>query len=48
MSKVIRKYSEAIKTLQQYDLRPIELEISDEPNHIGAIEGIHGKYEGFE
>jgi len=48
MSKVIRKYSEAIKTLQEYDLRPIQLEISDEPNRIGAIEGIHGKYEGFE
>ena len=48
MKKVIRKYSEAIKTLQEYDLRPIQLEISDEPNRIGAIEGIHGKYEGFE
>tara|TARA_R110001583_G_scaffold58891_1_gene175272 strand:+ start:4396 stop:4791 length:396 start_codon:yes stop_codon:yes gene_type:complete len=48
MKKVIRKYSEAIKTLQEYDLKPIQLEISDEPNRVGAIEGIHGKYEGFE
>jgi len=48
MKKVIRKYSEAIKTLQEYDLKPIQLEISDEANRVGAIEGIHGKYEGFE
>ena len=37
MKKVIRKYSEAIKTLQEYDLRPIQLEISDEANRVKRL-----------
>ena len=51
MSEVIRKYSEAIKTLQEYDLRPIQLEISDNPNGADKYFSKHdssGKYEGFE